>query len=87
MSEPLTSEERQAWKAWAEQDPDAAYNSSIAHAYLRYEATLQAKDERIEQLENGLLAIIAIEAANPRRRKLEIAQRIARAAIKEATHG
>jgi len=46
---------------------------------------IQAKDAQIAALVTALESIIAIEPADPQRRKLELAQDIARLTIKEAT--
>ena len=60
LAEPLTDEERQQYTRWAQKNYYSRariYRNASAGAFLAYEATLQAKDEQIERLVEGILGI------------------------------
>ena len=60
---PLTDAERMIRKVRAESDADSNWPSSLAYECLRYEATLQAKDEQIAALTAQLEAESDIQYA------------------------
>ena len=87
MSEPLTAEERAVLREWAQTGFGGhAVPVTKARIYLRYEATLQAKDEQIEQLVAALRAYMVWEPATVVEADYRtVMYRAAEAAIKEAT--
>jgi len=83
MIRPLSKDERRLWSQGTE---DIATNARgfvsaevLAMNRQRYEATLQAKDKQIEELARAILDADYDDLQEP--------QRLARAAIKEATYG
>ena len=94
MSTPLTDYERTVQRQNAEYilghstaADDRIPPLNIARMILSYEGTLQTKDERIEALVTALEEIRDVAGMSPPMARLMEARTIAKAAIKEATHG